>query len=647
MTNSQDSTAFFSPYIALTYKQRGSLLTRRPSIRPLLTAEVRTRTLTGRTQISEAGQHLVDGTPFGRPCLRPRARPAVRIPPRKRQRLVDARDPQQPQQPQDHDDDTQLVDDESRTPRLITATGEGEHDENMLNGSTNSISAPKATKSVSFDALPCADAHSDSDDDDDDFAPGGDSGQDDSSTQDTSDTDSDSESSTASASDSPSKASDTGSSASDSSSDTDSDSSSSEGEPDEIRGGNPVAHSPVRDRVPPGKGHKLTQIRNKRRNNARKIKRLIAYGKLPPGATTHDLRMHDINTTAQETKDDANATSSKKRKLLDEDTSADMGAMVKGQAATELEQRKRHLMERVGRLTTATELQPAAPSPSAAENPHPRKRIRPDLAAFGRIVKHQATNPPKKSRKTSASSAETNSAPPDPDLWKSRINLSAFECWHEDYELSAPPFPFKQHWDPASEQMREKAAQKKGKKKANKPNQREEQPEDNEASIVLDYGDENGVTEADGDASAAIEAQLLLDVSTAATQPDLPPIPDDVDALPSLEQSDIKKGAIIIFKEFQMRPGTIMPEISPYKTAVVEDEGDSGNGAGSIGIRLADRDRIRNEKKYDRKGNLVMSNADKFAVSDEDEDDGWRGVMFGELLEAKLLPVAGEPAADS
>ncbi|KAH7077255.1 hypothetical protein FB567DRAFT_534875 [Paraphoma chrysanthemicola] len=45
----------------------------------------------------------------------------------------------------------------------------------------------------------------------------------------------------------------------------------------------------------------------------------------------------------------------------------------------------------------------------------------------------------------------------DPDFWKSKIHLSATECWEEGIKLSAPPFPFKQSWDPASEGMQERA----------------------------------------------------------------------------------------------------------------------------------------------------------------------------------------------
>jgi len=76
------------------------------SIRPLLTAEVRARALTGRIQISNAGQHLVDGVPFGRPLLRDLPnRPAVDIPPRKRRRI---------------EEDTSAGEEESETVGLIT-----------------------------------------------------------------------------------------------------------------------------------------------------------------------------------------------------------------------------------------------------------------------------------------------------------------------------------------------------------------------------------------------------------------------------------------------------------------------------------------------------------------------------------------------
>ena len=58
------------------------------SIRPLQTADLKFRKLSGRHQISSDGKHLIDGVAFGRPYLRQANRPAIKIPPRKRRRLT-------------------------------------------------------------------------------------------------------------------------------------------------------------------------------------------------------------------------------------------------------------------------------------------------------------------------------------------------------------------------------------------------------------------------------------------------------------------------------------------------------------------------------------------------------------------------------
>ena len=62
------------------------------SIRPLQTSDLRFRKLSGRHQISSDGKHLVDGVAFGRPFLHRGSRPPIRIPPRKRIRLIENED---------------------------------------------------------------------------------------------------------------------------------------------------------------------------------------------------------------------------------------------------------------------------------------------------------------------------------------------------------------------------------------------------------------------------------------------------------------------------------------------------------------------------------------------------------------------------
>ena len=64
------------------------LLLIRTSIRPLQTSDLRFRRISGRHQITADGRHLIDGVAFGRPFLRRTERPAIRIPPRKRRRVL-------------------------------------------------------------------------------------------------------------------------------------------------------------------------------------------------------------------------------------------------------------------------------------------------------------------------------------------------------------------------------------------------------------------------------------------------------------------------------------------------------------------------------------------------------------------------------
>lgn len=232
----------------------------------------------------------------------------------------------------------------------------------------------------------------------------------------------------------------------------------------------------------------------------------------------------------------------------------------------------------------------------------------------------------------------------EPDFWKSRINVSAFECWDEEYELTAPPYPFKQHWDPVSKIMREKADKKKQKrfpKKQATPPVQEEEEEEEEEKIFLDY-DGTGATEsADVETNAAIEDQLRQDVATAA-QLDLPLLPEDMSTLQALTPADIQVGATIACKFFDVNPITITPEISDYKTATVDREGDSGNGAGTIRLKIAERDLPKREKKFDSNGNRIYDGAaDQFYMENEDdEDEGlWEG-QFSELIEPKLVKAA-------
>ncbi|RYN65821.1 hypothetical protein AA0118_g3112 [Alternaria tenuissima] len=620
------------------------------SIRPLMTAEVRARTLTGRDQISDGGQHLVDGVPFGRPYLRQPNRPAVRIPPRKRRRLDDVQ----------AEDDAQAV-------GLLTEHGDTTQVREqlaMLNnhqrpGSQTSPSQ-RAAKSVQF-KQPEIEAFDDSEEDDDDFAP--DEAQGETSSSDASDSDSESESDVDAVAKShgSSSGSDTSDSDSDTSSDSDSDSDDSDASspPDVLSSKDGRKTSPGTQHVPPGQGLKATKLRNARRTKANRLRSLKASGKLPENATLADLAdyeqgRYDQTEEAEHTR--PFAKSQGKRKRLDEDGPTEEVA----DDTTELERRKQDLMAKVGQSSDATTpadepIQSTTPAiegaeaslTALAEETQPAKkealsrRLRPDTRAIGRILARQAAPA---LRKTKAKAAPEERSEPegasDPDFWKTRVNLSAFECWEEDFELSAPPFPFQQHWDPASKLMRDKAAKKKQKRRNYVLQEATpEEEEEEEEKIILDYDDAPATNPDSETIHAALEDQLRQDLAMAA-QSDLPPLPQDMSTLPDLTSSDMKAGAIIACKFFTVNPVTVTPEISDYKTAIVEQEGDSGPGAGTIQLKIALRDLPKREKKFDSKGNRIYNAADALLMEEDEEEEGlWEG-QFGELLEAKLVKAA-------
>ena len=86
----EDYSVSISGYECLHYHEIGAVCKDEDGllIKPLQYVDVRARTLTGRDQIAADGRHLVDGVPFGRPCLKGPVRPQLSIPPRKTRKLL-------------------------------------------------------------------------------------------------------------------------------------------------------------------------------------------------------------------------------------------------------------------------------------------------------------------------------------------------------------------------------------------------------------------------------------------------------------------------------------------------------------------------------------------------------------------------------
>lgn len=459
---------------------------------------------------------------------------------------------------------------------------------------------------------------------------------------------------------------------SDSDSDSASDSSDSDSDSDSDSSAPEVLSS--KPDVPPWSGSKETRRRNFRRKQLVKLKQLKAKGKLHPDATYADLQAY-LGTPKEpdsptRTPAHAMSESTGKRKRLDEDAE-DQQTQAQTNESAELERRRMELMARLADTVSDVEMTPVELSTSTVEQvgetttlsaspavslskrstatpTPPTKRLRPNVSAISRILQRQAVNIERKTSKSvnpPVDDPEPDGAS-DPNFWKSRINLSAFECWDEEHELSAPPFPFEQHWDPASKLMREKK-QAKQKKKARKSEQpaellvydnEDQEPED---TPVLDYDDSPETMKAASDPSDAVESQILQEVELA-TKSDFPRLPEDVESLPTLQPHDIQVGAIVVFKVYAIDPVTVTPHISEYKTAIVEKEGDSGHGAGTFRLKLADRDIPHKAGEVvDKKGRSVKNAVSGFRMYDEDEDEDednsvWEGT-FGELVEPKLL----------
>ena len=78
------------------------------------------------------------------------------------------------------------------------------------------------------------------------------------------------------------------------------------------------------------------------------------------------------------------------------------------------------------------------------------------------------------------------------DSWKDKIDLRAVECCHEGIELSTPPFPFVQRWDPQQQRGYSYGKNKKRKQKKRKRNDDsyyEESPYESSQSKIAFHGE--------------------------------------------------------------------------------------------------------------------------------------------------------------
>ncbi|TID26355.1 hypothetical protein E2P81_ATG00831 [Venturia nashicola] len=242
---------------------------------------------------------------------------------------------------------------------------------------------------------------------------------------------------------------------------------------------------------------------------------------------------------------------------------------------------------------------------------------------------------------------------PESEAWRSKIKVSACECIDGgNIVLSEPPYPFVQRWDP---QQRYQAK----KKLRNKNKKGKSYDADHEGEYEVDYYEGDGY---DYDDSILVnydeEDASVIQADTTSTEQgevddDLPSLPADISSLPKADLEDLKPGTMITFKHVEMGKN-FMPEMTHYKTAVVESTADLGKvEKGFLLLKLARRDvKQREEKKFDAKGKRMyekfeMPMGDEEENSDEEADEGILETNFGELIDARILRMVRVSESDT
>jgi len=253
----------------------------------------------------------------------------------------------------------------------------------------------------------------------------------------------------------------------------------------------------------------------------------------------------------------------------------------------------------------------------------------------------------------------------DPEAWRDKITYSAVECCHEGVNLSEPPFPFVQRWDPQQQgAVREGKSRRGGRGKRKERNQsdfyeggdshgpfkkrRLENSVDNRQNAhpwfddqagehdtpVLNYDDE------DVAANSPVGESQLTDVD------DLPSLPEDLSGLPALRVGEAKAGMVITWKQWLLSTATNwQPQLSNL-TAVVVNADDDGT---ALRVLLSRRDRnldhaekqydsITGQRVYDRFEAPELDAAEVQDTSaEEDLEEGFRDLQFSDLIEPRIV----------
>ncbi|KAH8911784.1 hypothetical protein BR93DRAFT_14295 [Coniochaeta sp. PMI_546] len=434
-------------------------------------------------------------------------------------------------------------------------------------------------------------------------------------------------------------------------------------------------------RSPPGQGLKKTKSRNARRKEALKAKKAALaksaaataaaplegassqqdseflqrkkalLEKLANGTSdTASLQPNDVPSAAQPDTvvngTDAPSTQATPEQLPDSATITN--------AEESASQRRSKLDVGAGRRMLFASLGLRNPKTKADED-----KIRGDLMKGVRpLVNHRIAE---MSSGENGNTDEVDSVPKepeseDPEAWRSKIIYRAVECCQEGVELSEPPFPFVQRWDPQQQNhWRDRRGGRGKRKQRNQVDFYEDDsnlPSAKKQKQRYDGGDGDSFLAANGNDTQDQDVELNYDdipdsvsdvvfaeqPSQSADMDDLPSLPKDLTTLSTLSLGEAKPGMVITWKQMVVSKATNWaPQVLDLTAIIVSID----EGTEELRVVLARRDRHLdgNEKTFDEDGNRVY---DRFDAPDDDDDtdgnsEGYRTILYSDMMDPRIV----------
>ena len=235
----------------------------------------------------------------------------------------------------------------------------------------------------------------------------------------------------------------------------------------------------------------------------------------------------------------------------------------------------------------------------------------------------------------------------DPDAWREKIIYRAVECCKEGVELSEPPFPFVQRWDP----------QQKYKNRKQKRKLQDFEETNDWYQESFNTGLEEMIVDSSQKQKMSSEENLAygnsgtnkIGVPTVAKGPgsqftdydDLPSLPSDITSLPLLEAGSVEPGMVITWNQLKLSKATNwQPQLSPVTALVIGTKPDEPH---DLNVMLAVRDREEDDKIYDEVtgeriyGKFEVPDMDEDEKEDDLKDDGHRQVEWSEMIEPRIV----------